>query len=72
MKRLCQKLAQEVRSIAAEISASVGRLPDGAEPPSLPRAELALRDAVANLRRVRNELNGTEPVAPSSIKGVGT
>jgi len=65
MKRLCQKLAGELRTVAAELASKVGSLPDDADPRVLEAAELALRDAIANLRSASNRLGKTGTATPT-------
>ena len=60
MKRLCSKLAAEVQQIAKELAARIALYPDDADPKALEAAELVLRDALANLRRVWNTIAGIE------------
>ena len=56
MKRLCWKLANILKVLARDLAAKIDAMPEDAEPAILARTELALRDALAELRQLRNEI----------------
>ena len=56
MKRTCQKLTAELFLLVSDLGGKFKRMPD-TDTTDLSRAELTLRDAIANLRRVRDSLD---------------
>lgn len=56
MKRLCSKLARELSAIATDVADRLDIMAD-VDAATLEGAELLLRDAIANLRGVRNSVN---------------
>ena len=56
MKRLCKKMARDLKALSGELASQLDSFPADGDPRALEHAELVLRDAIANLRRVRNAI----------------